>query len=150
MYSVASSLVSNIQALLGSSWPFTLLSGQESTSPVSCKSRLAYGTGMENGSNRRKTCSSALWSGKFEIDSRTGFVPWSPPVTSLPFAFGRWEQALAAATREVSLADLDNVQSRLSSQKWRESLAEVSKYFVITSPRPRTPSPSSTSSFFLT
>jgi Indoleamine 2,3-dioxygenase len=128
MYSLASSLVSNIQTLLGSSsLPFTLLSNQESTNAVSCKSRLAYGIlGEENGSNRRKTCSSALWSGKFEIDSRTGFVPWSPPVTSLPFAFGRWEQALATATHQVSLADLDHEQSRLSSQKWRESLAEVS------------------------
>jgi hypothetical protein len=115
MYTFGSSLVSNIQALLGSSWPFTLL--VSTTSPVS---RLVYGE------EENKTCSSALWSGKFEIDSRTGFVPWSPPVTSLPFAFGRWEQALATATREVSLADLDHLQSRLSSQKWRESLAEVS------------------------
>jgi hypothetical protein len=127
MYSFAYSLVSNIRALLGPSWSFTLLSGQESTSP-SCKSRLAYGMGVENW----KTCSSALWSGKFEIDSRTGFVPWSPPVTSLPLVFARWEQALATATSEVSLADLDldHEQSRLSSQKWRESLAEVSNSFV--------------------
>jgi hypothetical protein len=134
MYTFASSLVSNVQGLLGPSWPFTLLCGQESTTLSSCKSRLAYGMGAENGSNRRKICSSALWSGKFEIDSRTGFVPWSPPVTSLPFAFARWEQALAAATREVSLADLDHEQSRLSSRKWRESLAEVSIIIVWHSP----------------
>ena len=116
MYSLASSLLETVHTRLG--WPLTLLS-QDSNS-TSKSNKLAYGLGNRN-------CSSALWSGKFEIDSRTGFVPWSPPVTSLPLAFARWEQALATAANQVSLADLDHSQSRLSSQTWRESLAKVSK-----------------------
>ncbi|PVF92736.1 IDO-domain-containing protein [Serendipita vermifera] len=72
--------------------------------------------------------SKALWSTSYEIDSVTGFVPCSPPVTSLPPAFARWEQALASATHAVSLADDDSPHAsakRLSSRQWRESIANA-------------------------
>jgi len=117
MYSLASSILETVHTRLGQ-WPLSLLS-QDNNSNKN-KSKLAYGL-LGN-----RNCSSALWAGKFEIDSRTGFVPWSPPVTSLPLAFARWEHALATAPNQVSLANLDLPKSRISSQTWRESLAKVS------------------------
>ncbi|CAG8585671.1 2682_t:CDS:2 [Acaulospora colombiana] len=72
--------------------------------------------------------SKALWSTSYEIDSVTGFVPCSPPVTSLPPAFARWEQALANATHAVSLAEDDSPHAsakRLSSRLWREDIANA-------------------------
>lgn len=64
----------------------------------------------------------------YEIDSMTGFVPCSPPVTQLPCAFARWEQALASASRCLSLADDDSphaAQRRQSSLQWRTDLQNV-------------------------
>lgn len=142
MYSLASSLLETVWALLEHWWPMTQI-GHEHNPSTSTESRPPHGMGIENdGGTQRKTCSSVLWARKFEIDSRTGFVPWSPPVTSLPLVFARWEQALAIATREVSLADLDQTERRLSSQKWRESLAKVGLSPSRNSPPPSPPSAS--------
>jgi hypothetical protein len=92
--------------------------------------------------------SKALWSTSYEIDSVTGFVPCSPPVTSLPPAFARWEQALANATHAVSLADDDSPHAsakRISSHQWRESIANVC--FLTYSPFPPSLPSSSCHSF---
>ncbi|KAG8868787.1 hypothetical protein FRC20_002785 [Serendipita sp. 405] len=71
-----------------------------------------------------------LADGHYEIDSRTGFVPCSVPVTSLPAAFGPWESALAVAPLQLALADADDDSplartKRLSGQQWRAQFAQM-------------------------
>lgn len=71
---------------------------------------------------------------RFEIDSITGFVPCYPPVTFLPSQFARWEQALSLASKQLALADDDSPQAiakRASGSQWRESIRQVSFYFVL-------------------
>ncbi|KAG8817290.1 hypothetical protein FRC17_011298 [Serendipita sp. 399] len=71
-----------------------------------------------------------LADGHYEIDSRTGFVPCSVPVTSLPAPFGPWESALAIAPTQLALADADDDSQlarakRLSGQQWRAQFAQM-------------------------
>lgn len=79
---------------------------------------------------------------RYDVDDVTGFLPNDAalgPVTRLPPAYARWEQALAGANQALSLGE-DNsppaVSRRESARQWRWAFQSVSRPASLISPIP--------------
>lgn len=77
---------------------------------------------------------STLAAHDFDVDTRTGFMPPQPPLTTLPEPWQPWEAALdEAIARRLQLADRPSLseEDEKSSASWRNSIREVSSHLVL-------------------